>query len=95
MSDKNSRLELELLKKNLRKTTRQTATTATTRLQRPTDGIGVKIIKNIRCRKKDIKIKKLLPQSKNIEVSHRGRVVRRMTVILHAIFPASRLQREC
>ena len=47
---------------------------------RPTGGNGVKNIENIKHRNKDIKIKKLSPLSKNIELKHRGRVVRRMTV---------------
>ena len=38
-------------------------------------------------RSRDIKIKKLLPQSKNIEVKKRGQVVRRMTVRRRTIFP--------
>lgn len=61
------------------------------RLQSPSAGIEVKNIENFRRRNKNIKIKKL-PQSKNIEVKHRCRVVRRTTVTQHAIFPASRRQ---
>ena len=36
---------------------------------------------------KNIKIKILLPQGKNVEVRHRGNVVRRMRVWRCAIFP--------
>ena len=54
---------------------------------RPNRNIGVKNIENSRQRNKDIKIKRLLAQSKNIvEVKHRGRTMRRMTVILNLIF---------
>ena len=35
----------------------------------------------------NIKIKMLLPQGKNVEVRHRGNVVRRMRVWRRAIFP--------
>ena len=35
----------------------------------------------------NIKIKILLPQGKNVEVRHRGNVVRRMRVRRRAIFP--------
>ena len=37
---------------------------------------------------KNIKIKVLLPQPKNVEVKNRGQVVRRMTVRRRSIFPA-------
>lgn len=40
-----------------------------------------------RVRARDIKIKKLLPQSKNVEVKKRGQIVRRMTVRRKTIFP--------
>ena len=40
-----------------------------------------------RRRIENIKIKILLPQEKNVEVRHRGNVVRRMRVWRHAIFP--------
>ena len=54
--------------------------------------VSVKNIEKIIRRNKEIKIKKLLAQPKNIEVKHRGRVVRKMTVRCRAIFPASRWQ---
>ena len=38
---------------------------------------------------KNIKIKVLLPQRKNVEVKQRGQVVRRMTVRRRSIFPAT------
>ena len=38
---------------------------------------------------KNVKIKVLLPQSKNIEVKKRGEVVRRMRVRRRSIFPAA------
>ena len=62
---------------------------------RPNRNIGVKNVENSRQRNKDIKIKRLLAQSKNIvEVKHRGRVMRRMTVRRKANFLAERGQRE-
>ena len=69
------------------------AAAAVVRLQRSA-GVGVKNIENIRHRKKEVKIKKLLLQTKNIEVKHRGRVERKMTVGRRAMFPAIRRQRE-
>ena len=77
-------------RRNLRETPGRAAAAAAARLQRPTGGVGVKNIENLRRRNKDIKIKRLLPQNKNIEVKHRGRLVRRMTVRRQAIFPATR-----
>ena len=50
-------------------------------------------MENIRCRNKDVKIKKLLAQPKNTKVKHKGIVVRKMTVRYCAIFPASRWQK--
>ena len=38
---------------------------------------------------KNIKIKVLLPQRKDVEVKQRGQVVRRMTVRRKSIFPAA------
>ena len=40
------------------------------------------------------KVKFLLPQGKNVEVKHRGNVVRRMRVRRKAIFPASVRERR-
>ena len=79
-------------RRNLRGTPRQATAAPVARLQSPSASIEVKNIENFRRRNKNIKIKKLLPQSKNIEVKHRCRVVRRTTVTQHAIFPASRRQ---
>ena len=61
---------------------------------RPRGGAGVKNIENCRHSNKDIKIKKLLAQSKNIQVKHRGQVVRRITVRRKSIFPAKRRHRD-
>lgn len=44
---------------------------------------------------KNIKIKVLLPQSRNVEVKRRGQVVRRMRVRRKAIFPAAVRNRRC
>ena len=38
---------------------------------------------------KDVKIKVLLPQGKNVEVKRRGEVIRRMRVCRKSIFPAA------
>ena len=38
---------------------------------------------------KDVKIKVLLPQAKNVEVKRRGEVIRRMRVRRKSIFPAA------
>ena len=81
-------------RRNLRRRPGWVAAAVAARLQRPTGGIGVKNIENIRRRNKDIKIRRLIPQSKHIEVKHRGRVVRKMTVRRHAIFPEIRHERE-
>ena len=47
-----------------------------------------------RGRRSKIKIKFLLPQDKDVEVKHRGRVVRRMRVCRKAIFPAEVRERR-
>ena len=44
---------------------------------------------NRRINAKNVKIKVLLPQSKNVEVKRRGEVIRRMTVRRRSIFPAA------
>lgn len=49
---------------------------------------AAKEIKRSRVNVKDIKIKVLLPQSKNIEVKQKGQVVRHMRVRRKSIFPA-------
>ena len=41
-----------------------------------------------------VKIKKLLPQFKNVEVKKSGRLIRKMTVRRKSIFPASKRRRE-
>ena len=61
---------------------------------RPSRGIGVKNIENRRRKNKDIKIKELLAQAKNIQVKQRRQVVRRMTVKRKSISPAESRQRE-
>ena len=81
-------------RRNLRSTTDQAVAAAATRLEKCKGGVGVKKIENIRRRNKNIKIKKLLPQTKNTEVKHRGRLVKRMTVRRRAIFSSTRRQRE-
>ena len=81
-------------RRNLRGTSSRAAAAAAARLQRLAGGVGVKNIEHTRLRNKDIKIKKLLKQIKNIKVKHRGIVVRKMTVRRGAIFPATRRQRE-
>ena len=50
---------------------------------------AAKEIRRGRVDAKNIKIKVLLPQSKNIEVKKRGQVVRRMRVRRKSIFPAA------
>ena len=81
-------------RRNLRGTSSWAAAAAAARLQRRAGGVGVKNIEHTRRRNKDINIKRLLSQIKNIEVKHTGIVVRKMTVRRGAIFPATRRQRE-
>ena len=50
---------------------------------------AAKEIRRGRVNAKNIKIKVLLPRSKNIEVKKRGQVVRRMRVRRKSIFPAA------
>ena len=50
---------------------------------------AAKEIRRGRVNAKNIKIKVLLPQSKNIEIKKRGQVVRRMRVRRKSIFPAA------
>ena len=50
---------------------------------------AAKEIRRGRVNAKNIKIKVLLPQSKNIEVKKRGQVVRRMRIRRKSIFPAA------
>ena len=49
---------------------------------------AAKEIRRGRVNAKNIKIKVLLPQSKEVEVKQRGQVVRRMRVRRKSIFPA-------
>ena len=57
---------------------------------RPSSGIGVKNIERIPVRNKTIKIKKLLPQSKAINVKKNGVTVRKMVVRRKTYFPGRR-----
>ena len=50
---------------------------------------SAKEIRRGRVNAKNIKIKVLLPQIKDVEVKQRGQVVRRMTVRRKSIFPAA------
>ena len=50
---------------------------------------AAKEIRRGRVNAKNIKIKVLLTQRKNVEVKQRGQVVRRMTVRRKSIFPAA------
>ena len=50
---------------------------------------SAKEIRRGRVNAKNIKIKVLLPQRKDVEVKQRGQVVRRMTVRRKSIFPAA------
>ena len=50
---------------------------------------SAKEIRRGRVNAKNIKIKVLLPQIKDVEVKQRGQVVRRMTVCRKSIFPAA------
>ena len=50
---------------------------------------SAKEIRRGRVNAKNIKIKVLLPQRKEVEVKQRGQVVRRMTVRRKSIFPAT------
>ena len=50
---------------------------------------AAKEIRRGRINAKNIKIKVLLPQRKDVEVKQRGQVVRRMTVRTKSIFPAA------
>ena len=50
---------------------------------------AAKEIRRGRINAKNIKIKVLLPQRKDVEVKQRGQVVRRLTVRRKSIFPAA------
>ena len=55
---------------------------------RPTEGVGVKQIQGQR-RDKKWKIKQKIQNNKNVDVKHRGQVVRKMTVCRRAIYPST------
>ena len=57
---------------------------------RPRSGVGVKNIERIRVRNRAMKIKKLLPQPKNVEVKKNGVVLRRMVIRRRSHFPGRR-----
>ena len=62
--------------------------TGQARRLRPTDSVGVKWIQGLR-RDKKWKIKWKIQNSKNVDVRHRGQIVRRMTVCRRAIYPTT------
>ena len=66
------------------------------RLKRPIRpaGHGQKNNDNVRVRNRRYKIKRILPQPKNVEVKHRGQTVRRMVARRRAIYPTLRQQNE-
>ena len=55
---------------------------------RPTDGVNVKQIQGPR-RDKKWKINQKIQKSKNVDIKHRGQIVRRMTVCRRTIYPAT------
>ena len=57
---------------------------------RPSGGVCVKNMKSIRVRNRAIKIKKLLPQARNINVKKNGVVVRKLVVRRKTCFPGRR-----
>ena len=56
--------------------------------------MGQKNNDQIRIRNRRYKIKRLIAQSKNVEVKRNGVVVRRMVVRRKAIFPSARRRQE-
>ena len=56
--------------------------------------MGQKNSDRIRVRNRRFKIKRFMPQPKDIEVKHNGRVVRRMVVRRQTIYPSTRRRRE-
>ena len=66
------------------------------RLKRPIRpaGQGQKNNDNIRLRNRRYKIKRIPAQPKNVQVRHRGQVVRQMVARRRAIYPALRRQRK-
>ena len=59
---------------------------------RPAGGVGVKNMQAFRRRNRDIKIKKLLPQPKTINVKKNGVIVRKMIVRRPAYFKEGELE---
>ena len=57
-------------------------------------GIGVKNNDRIRVRNGRYKIKRMMAQAKNIDVTHNGRVVRRMVVRRESLFPGNPRRRR-
>ena len=57
-------------------------------------GMGQKNNNRIRVRNRRFKIKRFMLQSKDIEVKHNGRVVRRMVVRRQTIYPSTRRRQE-
>ena len=57
-------------------------------------GLGEKNNDRIRVRNKRYKIKRLMLQSRNIDVKQNGRVVRRMVLSRRTIYPNTRNRRE-
>ena len=56
--------------------------------------MGQKNSDRIRVRNRRFKIKRFMPQPKDIEVKHNARVVRRMVVRRQTIYPSTRRRRE-
>ena len=56
---------------------------------RPSGGPGVKRPGRHAWREKTFKIKKFINNPKNVDVKHRGQVVRKMTVRRRAIYPGN------
>ena len=48
----------------------------------------------VRIRNRRYKIKRILAQSRNVDVRHNGRVVKRMVVRRSTIYPSARRRRE-
>ena len=57
---------------------------------KPSGGIGVKNMEAFRKRNRDLKIKRLLPQSKVVNVKKTGVALRKMTVRRRSYFPGYR-----
>ena len=57
-------------------------------------GKGEKNNDRIRVRNRRYKIKRFMLQPRDVEVKHNGRMVRRMVVRRHTIYPSTRRRRE-